>query len=113
MSGLLLLFSAFAILAFWKDSVDKREQVIEICTRLTKEIDVQLLDQTAHLMSLRLTRDGTGRIVFRRSYQFECSSSGVDRFTGLAILTGKTLTHLQVDTPEGPLILAGKDQLGS
>lgn len=113
MSGLFLLFGAFAVLAFWKDSVDKREQVVAICTRLTKEIDVQLLDQTAHLISLRVVRDASGRIVFRRNYQFECSSSGVDRFRGLAILTGKTLTHLQVDTESGPLILAGQDQLGS
>ncbi|MFN3785750.1 MAG: DUF3301 domain-containing protein [Thiothrix sp.] len=89
---------------FWVDSMHARERAIAAALRACKEIDVQLLDQTVTLDSIKPARNHYGQLVWRRVYGFEFSVRGVERRQGRAILRGRVLEQVQLDSDVGTTI---------
>lgn len=104
MENLLLLAIIGAGIWFWLDSMQARERAIAAAVRACKESNVQLLDQTVALASLKPARNAQGHLVWRRIYNFEYSLQGVERRHGRAILRGRMLEQVQIDSDEGTTI---------
>lgn len=104
MEMLLVIAAALAAGWLWNDTLKARERVLLRCRRACDEINVQLLDETVALKRLGLKRKPGGQVALRRTYQFEFSVDGSDRWSGRAVLLGRTLESLQLDGPGGVTI---------
>ena len=104
MENLLVLGLIGAGIWFWLDSMQARERAIDAAMRACKSVGVQFLDQTAALESLKPARNAQGHLVWRRIYRFEYSAAGVERRLGRAIIRGKVLEQVQLDTDDGTTI---------
>jgi hypothetical protein len=104
--GTLVVMLVLGLLAWlWMDALRARERVLALCKDASQDLGVQLLDQTVAMVQMGLGRNEYGRIQIRRRYQFEFSTNGHDRLTGHAVLFGKRLELLQMDFPDGAVIL--------
>lgn len=104
MENLLLLGLIGLGVWFWLDSMTARERAVAAAMRACKSIDVQFLDQTVTLESLKPARNTQGHLVWRRIYGFEYSIQGVERRHGRAVLRGKVLEQVQLDGDGGTTI---------
>jgi hypothetical protein len=82
---------------FWQDSMRARERAIRIGKQVCEKEGLQLLDDTVALNSLRLKRDGDGRLGWWRRYAFEFSDDGNNRRAGAITLMGLRLDAIQLD----------------
>jgi hypothetical protein len=81
----ILLFAAIA--AFWYDSLRARESAMSYCRAQCSARRVQLLDQTVALARLR-PRWGMEGFRLLRTYRFEYSEAGTERWEGHLTLLG-------------------------
>jgi len=81
----ILLFAAIA--AFWYDSLRARESALVFCRAQCSVHKVQLLDQTVALSRLR-PRWGQQGLRWLRTYRFEFSEEGTERWEGHITLLG-------------------------
>lgn len=105
--GLVALIVIAAIVWFWNDSLRARENMTATCARICQEMHLQFLDETVALARLRLARAPSGNLAWRRTYVFEFSESGADRWKGRAQLIGRKVESVQLDNPQGITILGG------
>ncbi|WP_323844881.1 DUF3301 domain-containing protein [Microbulbifer magnicolonia] len=80
---------------FWAGMAAK-EQVRRAATDHCRQLGVQLLDDTVALARTRLKRDGRGQVRLQRSYEFEFTSTGEHRYSGIAVLHGRRITQIQL-----------------
>lgn len=111
--GLLALIIIVAYCWFWSDSLRARENMTATCARICQDMHLQLLDETVALARLRLVRAPNGNLAWRRSYVFEFSESGADRWKGRAQLIGQQVESVQLDNPQGITILGGAQPTSS
>jgi hypothetical protein len=83
--GLLVLG---ALAWFWVDSARAREAGIDAARSACEADQLQLLDDTVALGSLKFSRDDDGRVALRRVYNFEFSDTGDNRRRGSIVLLG-------------------------
>ncbi len=104
---IVLLFVLIAgLIRFWAEAMRAREQVLMRCRRVCEEMNVQLLDQTVALASLKLGRGVDSRLQLQRRYVFEFSISGSDRWRGTAELCGQLIESIHMEHPDGPIIFS-------
>lgn len=89
-------------LAFWSAGRAAAEIAIVHGRRACEAAGVQWLDQSVHLLSMRLRRDSTGRLGWERQFQFEYSVGGDDRRAGRLVLLGTRLTGMMGPMPSPP-----------
>jgi len=79
-----------ALVWLWRDSLRAREAAARLSRRACDSEGVQFLDDTVSIASVRpvLVR---GRPALRRTYQFEFSRRGDDRWSGSVTLTGDAI----------------------
>ena len=104
LSILFLLLLAF-IAWFWFDSVRAKEKAMHASSLACQEIQAQFLDQTASLKSIKFTRDKHGRLMFRRSYDFDFSLDRQQRYQGHVMMQGLEVQNVFLDHDEGTTIL--------
>jgi hypothetical protein len=81
--------------------------------RACDEMDVQFLDQTVAVTRLGVTWSRRGPAL-RREYGFEFSIQGDERRRGRVAMVSRDVVSVQLDHPEGLLILpAGHSSPGS
>lgn len=68
-------------------------------------MDLQLLDETVALHKVRITKDNHNQVKLLRRYHFEFSIDGHDRYQGSITFLGHGVDHIQLDHPDGQLIL--------
>ena len=90
---------------FWHDGLKARELALRVARRACEDLDQQLLDHTVALARLALARDGQGRLRVRREYVFEFSSEGIERRRGGAIILGARVERVQLELPDGLVVL--------
>ena len=81
---------------FWLDSIKVREAGVQAARAACLRERVQLLDDTISIRSVRVGRNGEGRVCFRRAYDFEFSGSGDDRRRGTVMLLGTDVVLLDI-----------------
>ena len=91
-----LVFFALFGLIFWR-GWDVKKRAALLVAQYCKQNDLQLLDQSVVLESIRFARDREGRLVFRRIYRFEFASTGDERYQGSIVLTGMQVESVQLE----------------
>ena len=72
----------------WVDSMRAREAALDAGRRACEAENVQFLDWTVAMTSIRIARGADGRIRLRRVYHFEFSDTGNNRLKGSITLLG-------------------------
>lgn len=99
--SIFLVIALFIGWLFWQQ-LALRERALNYAKHLCDKSDVQLLDQSIGLASIRvkrLTRGGWGLV---REYQFEFSSTGERRYTGRIYMVGNTVQNFEMDAFREP-----------
>jgi hypothetical protein len=73
---------------FWLDILKSREIGIRAARAACDSEQLQLLDDTVAIASLRPTRNDDGQLVLQRVYAFEYSDTGNNRRRGSVVLLG-------------------------
>lgn len=92
-SLIVLILTAIA-LAFWSAGRAAAETAITHGRHACEAAGVQWLDQSVHLVAMRLRRGPDGRMGWERQFQFDYSTGGDDRHAGRLTLHGLRLTAL-------------------
>ena len=101
MEAAAILFLA-ALAWLWLDSLKAREVAVRMAREACAAEGLLLLDYTVAIASLRLARDGEGRIRLQRAYDFEYSDTGNNRLKGGLVLLGHRVTLLNVGMRSAP-----------
>ncbi|GAA4862066.1 DUF3301 domain-containing protein [Luteimonas vadosa] len=90
-SLILLMIVGAAAFAWWSAARAAAERAVEVGRDACRDAGVQLLDQTVHATGLRLRRRHDGRLGVERSFRFEYSDDGMQRYIGRLVLRGDEL----------------------
>jgi hypothetical protein len=102
MGTLLFLISLCGLcLLGWK-AVGIREHALKATLSYCERAEVQLLDQSIALRGVWLKRDQQGQIRVWRSYSFEFTVSGEERYQGRTVLLGRTLQNITLEPHRFP-----------
>lgn len=96
---LLLSIFAMAVVVFWYSGRAAAETATVIGQRACSRAGVQWLDQSVHLLAIRLRRGTDGWLGLERHYGFEYSTGGDDRRSGRIVLQGRRLKALAGPVP--------------
>ena len=88
---------------FWLDSIRAREVAVRAAREACLAEELQLLDWTVTIASLKLARGEDGRLRIQRAYDFEYSDTGNNRLKGGLVLLGHRVTLLNVGVRPPPL----------
>lgn len=94
---LLLIILLLLVGYYWSDSMKARELAFSYAKNHCQQVDVQLLDEYVALNGLWLKKDGHGKTKAWRSYQFEFTSTGYERYNGKVIMLGQKIISIQLD----------------
>jgi len=103
MQALCLLGALGLALGAWSWSVNGRERVLAISREVCQDLKLQRLDDSVALRGLRIIY-ASGFAIERR-YEFEFSTDGADRRRGTVGLRGSALTWVELEMPDGPLLI--------
>ena len=92
-----MIFGLLACYSFWSTSLRAREIAFNAVAKKCLELDLQLLDQYVAIKKLSFKKDLNGRIVIRRVYSFEFSSTGTERYNGRILLHNYQVYAFQMD----------------
>lgn len=85
------------VIYHWWQSQKVKEIALTYARRKCSELDLQLLDDNINLRGFWLKRDDSGKLKIWRSYNFEFSSTGEERYKGRVVMLGRTMTDLHLD----------------
>ena len=91
---LLLLFAAM-IAAYFLAAVGIRELALRAALVRCKKLEIQLLDQSISLRKIWLKRGDDKMLHFWRSYRFEFTSTGDERYLGEVVTLGKKVVDIK------------------
>ena len=92
-----------ALAWLWLDSLKAREIAVRGAREACAAEGLMLLDYTVAIASLKLARDGEGRIRIQRAYDFEYSDTGDNRLKGGIVLLGHRVVLLNVGLRPAPV----------
>ena len=96
--GDVLVFCLFIILLMlWWNAQGVKQVALDATRAYCKKMDVQLLDDGVVLRGFWLKRDNRGSIRLWRSYNFEFTSTGNDRYAGQIILLGRLVENIHLE----------------
>ena len=88
-TALWLLIVAFPLALFWSSSRAAAETAASFGRQLCQRAGVQWLDQSVHQVSIGLQRNASGRLCWKRVFNYEYSHDGQDRYAGNITLLGQ------------------------
>lgn len=86
MSELVFIAAIIAFGLFWSSNMKARETALAAVSAYCGKLDLQLLDDYVALNGFYPTLNNRGRIQVWRSYTFEFSSTGLERYNGKIVL---------------------------
>lgn len=91
----ILLFAL--IIWYWYDSLRANEFATRSAKQTCQGQNLQFLDGTVALQSVRLFRCHTGHLCLKRTFQFEYSSDYNSRMTGFIIMAGSQIESMGLE----------------
>lgn len=89
-----LLLSAYL---YWFNGQQVKERALKAVRTHCLNLEVQMLDEYVALNSIRLKRDSTGKMRLGRTFLFEFSSTGNERYNGVCIMLGRRVESIQME----------------
>jgi hypothetical protein len=96
---LFVMLVAIAVAWFWVAGRRAAEIATVVGRQACARAGVQWLDQSVHLLAMRLRRGRDGWLGLERHYGFEYSLAGEDRHAGRIVLHGRTLQSVAGPMP--------------
>lgn len=96
LSDLFWLLALAAIGAYGWHAHAAKEMALQITRKRCQDLDVQLLDETVVMRGLWLRRGDDGVVHWWRSYLFEFTATGDDRYPGSIEMLGKRVVALEL-----------------
>lgn len=97
LSDIVILLVLVVAAYWWWRAYAVKEMVLRIVRKHCKDMDVQLLDDSVVLRGLWFKRDADNSLCVRRSYEFEFTSTGDERYHGSAVVLGLRLEAIQLE----------------
>jgi Protein of unknown function (DUF3301) len=97
LSDLFVLLIFLTICLHWWNSQGIKQLALRATKTYCEKMDVQLLDEGVVLRGFWVKRDGRGSLRIWRSYLFEFTSTGDERYSGRIILLGRKIEAIQLD----------------
>ncbi len=82
---------------YWLSAREIKDIALKAVKKYCEEVDVELLDESVVLRGFWFKRGKSGKMKLWRSYIFEFSSTGDDRYKGKVILLGNSVESIQLD----------------
>ena len=98
---ILMMLAAFA-LHYWWQSGEYKGRAMAFALRHCQQLGLQLLDQSMVIKGYWPVRLDNGRWQIRRTYQFEFSSTGQQRYLGRLVLIGFKPDSIQLEAYQLP-----------
>jgi hypothetical protein len=94
-----LILIALLILAYlyWFNGQQAKEIALKAVRVHCLNMEVQMLDEYVALNSIRLKRERAGKIQLQRTFLFEFSSTGNERYNGICMMLGKRVESIQME----------------
>lgn len=102
MSTILGLLLIGTVLIYWWHSGSYKGRARELATHHCQQFNLQLLDQSMVIKGIWPHRGANGKLTLRRSYQFEFTSTGDQRYQGILVLQGMKLKSIELETYKLP-----------
>jgi len=83
---------------YWSSSMKAREIAFNAVKAYCQKVDVLLLDEYVALNALWLRRDKLGKVRTWRSYQFEFTPTGEERYNGKVVMLGNKVLSIQLES---------------
>ncbi len=96
LSDLLLISVPIVVAALFWRAQGSRELALQAAQRHCNEMGVQWLDGSVALKRIKVARNARGRLCLSRSYLFEFSSTGDERYQGWVTLLGSRIQSVQL-----------------
>lgn len=96
MTELILLGLFLALGWLWWDSMQAREAAVAAARAACEAENLQFLDDTVGIASLRPARNADGRPLLQRAYDFEFSDTGDNRVRGSVVTLGRRVILLRL-----------------
>nr|WP_246480376.1 DUF3301 domain-containing protein [Motiliproteus sediminis] len=91
-----------ALVLVWWHGRGIKDAALRATRRHCDELDLQLLDESLVLRSIRLGRDPGGWPRLRRRYSFEFSATGDERYSGETLLLGRRVQRIELPPHRNP-----------
>ena len=82
---------------YWSSAMRAREIAFIAANAYCEKMEVLLLDEYVALNAQWLKRGDDGKLKAWRSYQFEFTSTGADRYQGKVIILGREIVTIQLE----------------
>ena len=99
-----LIILLVMLIACWYEILKTRELVMKRCQQVCAEAQLQFLDQTVAVVSIKIRFSDDFRFLLYRTYQFEYSQNGVDRLPGHVDLLNNRITGIRFTGRDGETI---------
>ncbi|MET0379959.1 MAG: DUF3301 domain-containing protein [Spongiibacteraceae bacterium] len=96
LADLFWLLALAVIAAYWWQAHAIKEMALQVTRKRCQDLDVQLLDETVVMRGLWLRRGDDGVVHWWRSYLFEFTATGDDRYPGSIEMLGKRVVALEL-----------------
>ena len=97
LSDLALFFLFIIFLMLWWNAQGVKQVALKATKDYCQKMDVQLLDDGVVLRRFWFKRNKAGNLCLWRSYQFEFTSTGEQRYRGEIVMLGHRVEHLHLD----------------
>ena len=97
MLDFLVLSGVALALLYWWDAQGVKQIALQTCREYLESRGLQLLDGYIRTHRIWLKRDDDRRFRFWRSYLFEFSSTGVERYQGIVVTLGQRVLAIDLE----------------
>ena len=99
---LIWLLIAGILFVYWWNSGRFKDRARSLAFNHCQQFGLQLLDQSMVIRGIWPERTASGNLALRRSYVFEFSSTGEQRYQGLLVLWGMNLKSIELEAYKLP-----------
>ena len=96
LSDLVICATFIAAACFWWNAHAVKELAFKATKAYCESVGVQLLDDGLALRGFWMRRDGFGNLCLRRSFLFEFTTTGEQRYYGSTVMLGRRLESVQL-----------------
>lgn len=97
LTDIALCFALITAAYWWWRAYAVKEAALRSVRSHCKSFNVQLLDDSVVLRGLWFKRDARGNLRVRRSYVFEFTSTGDERYHGCVVMLGPAIESIQLE----------------
>ncbi|MDP3589415.1 MAG: DUF3301 domain-containing protein [Methylobacter sp.] len=97
LDDLILIALLLGAYLYWFNGQRAKEIALKAVRAHCLNLDVQMLDEYVALSGIRLRREQAGNIRLQRTFLFEFSSTGNERYNGVCMMLGKRVESIQME----------------